>query len=208
MTDTHVDTDIHTYFGLTYSNYLILHRTLMQSMPEEWQHRFVGMLEELDQAFRHVEKAPYYEVTAAVECEYSDLNEADMRELGITQPDAPDGGGEDAEIPDVFYDKDGGEHQSWERLLVPRRGGDPIPRYDRGRTFVEPLHGTERLGELAAGPAGYIVLLRERDDRWADNWDGLVHPDRQAGDDALAKARAAGYEAILTAATQVTEVPA
>lgn len=140
MTDTHVDTDIHTYFGLTYSNYLILHRTLMQSMPEEWQHRFVGMLEELDQAFRHVEKAPYYEVTAAVECEYSDLNDADMKALGVTRPDGPDGD-EDGDVEDVYYDKDGIEHQSWERIIVPRPGGDPVPHYDRGRCLLVPKAG-------------------------------------------------------------------
>lgn len=42
---------IHDWFGLTYSSYLVLHRSLLQSMPDEWQERFVAMLEEFDEAF-------------------------------------------------------------------------------------------------------------------------------------------------------------
>ncbi len=49
--------DIDTYFGLSYSNYLVLHRTLLQSMPESWQHKFVSLLDDLGQAFAHVEQA-------------------------------------------------------------------------------------------------------------------------------------------------------
>ncbi|MFK3936608.1 hypothetical protein ACI2JA_03710 [Alkalihalobacillus sp. NPDC078783] len=40
--------DVHNYFGLTYSNYLVLPRSVIQSMPNEWQHKFVELLEELD----------------------------------------------------------------------------------------------------------------------------------------------------------------
>jgi hypothetical protein len=35
---------IHEYFGLTYSNYLVLPRLVLQSMPDEWQQEFVKML--------------------------------------------------------------------------------------------------------------------------------------------------------------------
>jgi hypothetical protein len=40
--------DVHTYFGLTYSNYLVLHRTLLQSMPDAWQDRFTQLMQEID----------------------------------------------------------------------------------------------------------------------------------------------------------------
>lgn len=40
--------DIHTYFGLSYANYLVIPRSVLQSMPEEWQLKFVKLLEELD----------------------------------------------------------------------------------------------------------------------------------------------------------------
>jgi hypothetical protein len=43
-----VERDIHTYFGLSYADYLVLPRSVLQSMPEEWQLKFVSLLDELD----------------------------------------------------------------------------------------------------------------------------------------------------------------
>ncbi|MDE3022957.1 MAG: hypothetical protein KGI54_14055 [Pseudomonadota bacterium] len=37
---------IHYWFGLTYSSYLVLPRSILQSMPIEWQRKFVDLLEE------------------------------------------------------------------------------------------------------------------------------------------------------------------
>jgi hypothetical protein len=45
------DRDIHDWFGLTYAQYLTIPRSILQSMPAEWQQRFVRCLEELDAAF-------------------------------------------------------------------------------------------------------------------------------------------------------------
>lgn len=42
---------IHEYFGLSYASYLVLPRSVLQSMPVEWQQRFVGCLKELGQMF-------------------------------------------------------------------------------------------------------------------------------------------------------------
>jgi hypothetical protein len=39
---------IHNWFELTYAQYLTIPRTVLQSMPAEWQRRFVRCLEELD----------------------------------------------------------------------------------------------------------------------------------------------------------------
>lgn len=127
---------IHDYLGLTYSNYQVLPRTLMQSMPVEWQERAVAVFEELRAAFQHIEHPECYEVTAAREVEYSELDPHEMELLGVTRADAPDGDDEDADLPDRFYDKDGTEHEGWHRALVPYT--DPIPGYNRGRTFIEP----------------------------------------------------------------------
>lgn len=80
--------DIHTFFGLTYANYLVLPRTLLQSMPEEWQHRFVDCLRELENAFWQTAQADRYMVTAR--------------------------------------DSNG-------RFIK-----DPIPHYNRGRTYIAP----------------------------------------------------------------------
>ncbi len=132
-----LDGPIHTHFGLSYSNYQVLHRTLMQSMPVDWQKRMVTCLNELSNAFTHIDHPDAYEVTAAVECTYSDLNNVDMQALGITRPNEP-ADDSDKSWESRYYDRDGNEHQGWERVLVPRPGGDPIPHYNRGRTFIEP----------------------------------------------------------------------
>jgi len=41
--------DIHEWFNLTYAQYLTVPRSVLQSMPETWQHKFVALLEELDE---------------------------------------------------------------------------------------------------------------------------------------------------------------
>lgn len=47
--DTHESTTpVHDYFGLTYSNFMVLHRSIMQAMPIEWQQKIVALLEEAD----------------------------------------------------------------------------------------------------------------------------------------------------------------
>lgn len=58
--------DVHTYFGLTYSNYLVLHRTILQSLPEDMQHRLTAVLAEVDHWCDRngVEVAPRYSIHA------------------------------------------------------------------------------------------------------------------------------------------------
>jgi hypothetical protein len=139
MTDTTTgpsDTDepVHEFFSLSYSNYFVTHRTLAQSMPLGWQRRWVACMEELDAAFEHIETAPMYQVQAAREVEYGDLSEAEMLLLDVSLPDAAEYEGD--EPPDVYYDRDGNEHQPHERALIPV--GDPVPHYNRGRTHIAP----------------------------------------------------------------------
>jgi len=44
--------DVHAWFELSYSSYLVLPRVLMQAMPAEWQHRFVELLDELRETYQ------------------------------------------------------------------------------------------------------------------------------------------------------------
>lgn len=134
--DDRLDGPIHEWFGLSYSNYLVLERTLLQSMSVEWQERMVACLEQLGDAFAHVDKASVWWVQPAKECSYSDLTEPDMQRLGITAERDVDG-----EESPVYYDDDGGERQPDDRILVPY-GDDPVPHYGRGRTYVEPREET------------------------------------------------------------------
>lgn len=39
---------IHLWFGLSYASYLTIPRSILQSMPDEWQKKFVILLGELD----------------------------------------------------------------------------------------------------------------------------------------------------------------
>lgn len=131
-THTRQPADIHTAFGLSYSNYLVLPRTLLQSMPAEWQHQFTALLDQYNDAFAHVDQAETYIVTPANECTYSDLTDDELKALGITYTYGTD------QIVDIYY-HDGNEREPHDRVLAPRPGGDPVPHYNRGRTHIEPL---------------------------------------------------------------------
>jgi hypothetical protein len=54
---------IHAWFGLTYANYLVVPRSVLQSMPDEWQTRFVTCLNEMHDAYGHLDW-PEYRVNA------------------------------------------------------------------------------------------------------------------------------------------------
>lgn len=55
---------IHTWFNLTYANYLVLPRAILQSMPEDWQRRFVRCLEDLERQYGELEWPHAYRVNA------------------------------------------------------------------------------------------------------------------------------------------------
>lgn len=42
---------IHEWFSLSYAQYLTIPRSILQSMPTDWQVRFVGILQELDDTY-------------------------------------------------------------------------------------------------------------------------------------------------------------
>lgn len=155
MTDTvkthPTDGPVHLWFSLSYCNYLVLPRTLMQSMPIEWQERMTACLDEMYDAFQHVPQAEAYKVEAATEHEVSDLTDAQRKQLGITADwyrgeIPPDGLGEQAlaewqnehEDPEgpVYHDAVGTELDPHQLVVVPT--SDPVPHYNRGRTYIEP----------------------------------------------------------------------
>lgn len=152
--DTEVEPQaIHTHFGLSYANYMVLPRTLLQSMPDAWQARFVALVDELAEAFQHVPQAEAYEVTAGTEHLVCELNEAERKQAGIVADwyrgeEPPEGLSaedlaewrfehEDPEGP--TFSKDGREVNGEELVLLPC--ADPVPHYNRGRTRIEPRLG-------------------------------------------------------------------
>lgn len=142
--------DIGTWFSLTYSNFLVLHRVLLEHMPRWWQLEFVTRLEQLDSAYRHLDRPESFEVHPCRNVEVGELSDAEKKATGVTsslddfpklpdnateeQREAHDRAFEEACDAEVFYTADGTELERWQR--VPVRVPDPIPHYRRGR--VEP----------------------------------------------------------------------
>lgn len=42
----YVDDPIHGWFGLTYANYFVAPRMMLQAMPIEWQEKFIALMNE------------------------------------------------------------------------------------------------------------------------------------------------------------------
>lgn len=125
---------IHEWFELSYANYLVLPRTLLQSMPAEWQLRMVACLDELDAAFRHVPQAQVYDVIPGRERGITDLTDAELRRMGYDV----DRDSAESEFEDRYYDRAGDEIESPDCYRVVWPTDDPVPHYNRGRTRIEP----------------------------------------------------------------------
>ncbi|MGW4759563.1 hypothetical protein [Streptomyces chartreusis] len=155
-TDGRLDGPIHTWFSLSYCNYAVLPRTLLQSMPVEFQERMVACLTELQAAFEHVPQAEVYDVKAATEHIVNEMSEAELAQAGIVadwyRGEAPptacspddlakwEAEHEDPEGP--TYSRDGEELDGHERVLLP--AADPVPHYNRGRAYIQPQPGLSR----------------------------------------------------------------
>ncbi|WP_333758444.1 hypothetical protein [Streptomyces sp. ISBFB 2968] len=151
---------IHNWFGLSYSNYLVLHRTFLQSMPLEFQERMVACLEELEAAFEHVPQPEVFDVKAATEHIVNEMTEEEREEAGIEanwydEPVPEDLGPFDLaewraehekNAPTYHSTVDGREVDPDERVLLPV--SDPVPHYNRGRTHIAPKLPARGEGEL------------------------------------------------------------
>ncbi|TGZ14705.1 hypothetical protein DV517_61880 [Streptomyces sp. S816] len=125
---------IHGHFGLSYANYLVLPRTLLQSMDDAWQTQFVALLNEMADAFQRVPQAEGYEVTTGQWMDLADMTESQLYAVGIDV----EGDDEDGPGTETRYHRrsDGAELQHHDRAFVP--GPDPVPHYNRGRTYIAP----------------------------------------------------------------------
>jgi hypothetical protein len=125
---------IHGHFGLSYANYLVLPRTLLQSMPEAWQARFVALLNEMGEAFQRIPQADAYEVTAGRSMLLDEMTESQLHAAGIdVEGDDEDGPGSETRY---HRRSDGQELSGQDYGFVP--GVDPVPHYNRGRTRIQP----------------------------------------------------------------------
>lgn len=130
MTDTtEPKRDVHTHFGLSYANYLVLPRTLLQSMPAEWQDQFVVLLDQLGTAFQHVPQAEAYDVIPGIERTVADMTKEELSRSGITKEVMGNG---DAR----YFDENWNDQNPDETAFI--EVADPVPHYNRGRTRIEP----------------------------------------------------------------------
>jgi hypothetical protein len=154
MTDRNpTDGPIHGWFGLSYTNYQVLHRTLMQSMPTAWQERMVACLEELAAAYEHIEQPEVFDVQAGTEHIVNEMTGDELAQAGIEWDwyagETPPEGLTDDEFAEwraqhetetpVYY-RGGGEVDPHQRVLIPRP--DPIPHYRHA--YIEPRFAGEQ----------------------------------------------------------------
>jgi hypothetical protein len=73
--------DIHHYFGLSYAQYLVLPRTVLQSMPLFWQRELVQLLQKLDEKdwVKNLPKGAEYSVQLR-KYEYNSEDEFEWKE--------------------------------------------------------------------------------------------------------------------------------
>ncbi|MGW5989494.1 hypothetical protein ACWFRT_13955 [Streptomyces anulatus] len=149
VTSTEPGDQIHKWFGLSYSNYLVLNRSHLQSMPAEFQQRMVDCLNELRAAYAHTEQAEGFKVEAAVSREIGELTDTELAGLGITEDwydgKTPPAGLSEEDLNEwraeheagsPRYFRDGSEADGDDEVLIPVP--DPVPHYNRGRTFIKP----------------------------------------------------------------------
>lgn len=139
---------IHEWFGLTYSNYLVLHRSIMQSMPEAWQRRFTAMLDEMRHAMGEEmrDRMPVsYDVRVLARetrflQEYPQCWACD----GEGETNDHDGHREDClTCKGTGRDYDAHPDHRYETAEEVGFVTDPIPHYNRGRTTIDFQTGGE-----------------------------------------------------------------
>ena len=65
MTDDPViesDISFSDFFGLSYANYLVIPRAVLQAMPAEWQAKMVALIEQIEGRFAEYDGHHVYEV--------------------------------------------------------------------------------------------------------------------------------------------------
>lgn len=150
-----LDGPIDGHFGLSYANYLVLHRTLMQSMPVDWQARAVEVFEELDRAFSHIDRPAAFNVECGRDAYFDELTPDELDAAGITRLFGAD--------RFTYEDRDGRDREGHEHVFVPT-GADPVPHYNRGRTYVAPAARAARRSGAPPGwdPEKWAAMSRQQ----------------------------------------------
>lgn len=147
MTDikhTRKPLDIDTWFSLSYSNYLVLQRSILQSMPVDWQYRFTAIIDEMNDRMGE-------EMKARMPSSYCVRVLAREREWVRPECERCDGEGTELDEDDVIDDcpvcnGSGVDYDGPLRQETAEEVGfvdDPIPHYNRTRTRIDFETGRE-----------------------------------------------------------------
>lgn len=118
---------IHSLFGLSKAHYYVVPRTVLQSMPESWQQRFVRCIEELDQSMQwydHLPRDAKYEVRLVERESMEKLPPGAMKQVDAQLKSWP-----------VAYEPSWDEDFEGDRLKI---HGDPLKEYHRGARRILP----------------------------------------------------------------------
>lgn len=66
---------LHSWFGLSYASFLVLPRSFMQEMPDEWQCKMAELLGEYDSTFKSVEEIDSVLVSARKDNKFTKIPE-------------------------------------------------------------------------------------------------------------------------------------
>jgi hypothetical protein len=66
---------IHDFFGLSYAHYMVLRRTVLQSMPKVWQAKFVELLVELQEATADIEEPVAHMRVTCLDAEFMKVDD-------------------------------------------------------------------------------------------------------------------------------------
>jgi hypothetical protein len=125
------------YPGAT-ADYLVVPRSLAQSMPLRWQQLFLGLLDDLHDAYRNLEWPEYQVVAGRMEL-LADLDERQLAAVGYVADLDSDG---ELIFRDVEDEQPVPEADQL-RVLAPVR--DPIPPASAGR--VPPRPAEDRIAD-------------------------------------------------------------
>lgn len=174
--------EIHDYFGLSYANYLVLNRTVLQSMPEQWQKDFVQMLAELNKEVgyamalhpsimvRILKREPERLYDEWDKCESCKGTGEDDSEFGIDGVCAEcDGAGKVEVESDRFEEPEDVGYME-----------DPVPHYSRGRTRI-PL-ASQSVEEVLPNNNYYQLIGAWMKTNYPDEWHKVFGPQFESGE--------------------------
>lgn len=175
--------DIHTWFNLSYCDYLVFDENATQGMPDSWHLQMAAMISDLRRAYRHLPQAAETLALAGEEHEFADLTAAQLRRWEVDTNDefiheacqcGPEPiPGDDEPEKDYRIRYNTWDDARWEHERDERRWGYRGEQYEADTRMVFPVETVQQ-----ARDAHRIVLnrtlLQSMPEPWQENFVELV----------------------------------